>query len=109
MSTYLDLKAQGDALLAQAELLRKQEIQAVVQDIKAKMKEYGITAEELGAPSSKKRKLGSSKSKAPAKYQGPNGELWAGGLGRKPAWVTTLLAQGANMDDYLIDANQKTT
>ncbi len=104
MSTYIELKAQAEAMLAQAELVRKQELAAVIQDIKAKMKEYGLTTADLGgASTSGVRKLSAkSKSTAPAKYRGPNGELWAGGLGRKPEWVRAVLASGKSIDDYLI-------
>ncbi len=103
MSSYVELKAKGEAMLAEAELLRKQEMSSVVQEIKAKMKEFGITVEDLGGSSALSvRKSAKVKSNAPAKYRGPNGELWAGGLGRKPEWVRAVLAQGGNMDIYLI-------
>jgi DNA-binding protein H-NS len=102
MSTYIELKAQAEAMMAQAEQARKQELTLVIQDIKAKMKAYGVTVEDLGGSSSGPRKAVKSKSTAPAKYQGPNGELWAGGLGRKPEWVRALLAEGKNIEDYLI-------
>lgn len=102
MATYIELKAQAEALFAQAEKVRKEELAAVISDIKAKMKEYNLTVADLGGTSSGPKKAGKSKSDAPAKYRGPNGELWAGGLGRKPAWVNALIAQGKNLDDYLI-------
>lgn len=102
MTTYSELKAQAEALLAQAEQVRKQELSSVVQEIKAKMKEYGLTLADLGGAGATVKKPAKSKSDAPAKYRGPNGELWAGGLGRKPAWVRTVLAQGQSLDDFLI-------
>ena len=102
MTTYSELKAQAEALLAQAEQVRKQELSAVVQDIKAKMKEYGLTLADLGGSGTAVKKPAKTKSDAPAKYRGPNGELWAGGLGRKPEWVRTALAKGQSLDDYLI-------
>lgn len=102
MATYIELKAQAEALLAQAELARKQELSEVIQDIKAKMKQYGLTVADLGSAAPSQRKTGKSKSAAPAKYRGPNGELWAGGLGRKPEWVRALVAEGKSIDDYLI-------
>ncbi|MBY0463633.1 MAG: H-NS histone family protein [Burkholderiales bacterium] len=102
MTTYSELKAQAEALLAQAEQVRKQELSAVVQEIKAKMKEYGLTLADLGGASAAAKKPAKTKSDAPAKYRGPNGELWAGGLGRKPEWVRTVLAKGQNLDDFLI-------
>lgn len=103
MATYIELKNQAEALLAEAELVRKQEIAEVIQRIKAQMKEYGVTMADLGASNSGvQRKAAKTKSTAPAKYRGPNGELWAGGLGRKPEWVRALLAEGKNIEDYLI-------
>lgn len=103
MATYIELKNQAEALLAEAELVRKQEIAEVIQRIKAQMKEYGVTLADLGASNlGVQRKAAKTKSTAPAKYRGPNGELWAGGLGRKPEWVRALLAEGKNIEDYLI-------
>jgi len=73
----------------------------VIADIKSKMKQFGITTADLGGASGAK-KTGKSKSGAPAKYRGPNGELWAGGPGRKPEWVRAVLASGKSLDSYLI-------
>ena len=103
MATYIELKQQAETLLAEAEIVRKQEITEVVQSIKAQMKEYGLTVTDLGLlASTGQRKVAKSKSTAPAKYRGPNGELWAGGLGRKPEWVRVLMAEGKNIEDFLI-------
>ncbi len=103
MATYIELKQQAEALLAEAEIVRKQEITEVVQSIKAQMKEYGLTVADLGGSASTgQRKVAKSKSTAPAKYRGPNGELWAGGLGRKPEWVRALMAEGKSIEDFLI-------
>lgn len=101
MASYSELVNQAQALMAQAEQVRKQELASVISDIKAKMKEYGITVADLGAAGTV-RKVGKAKSSAPAKYRGPNGELWAGGLGRKPEWVRALLAAGKSVEDYRI-------
>ena len=103
MATYIELKNQAEALLAEAELVRKQEIAEVIQRIKAQMKEYGVTLADLGASNSGvQRKAAKTKSTAPAKYRGPNGELWAGGLGRKPEWVRQVIASGGTLDAYAI-------
>lgn len=102
MATYIELKAQAESLLAQAEQARKQELAAVIQDIKTKMKEFGLTAADLGSAPALARKAVKTKSTAPAKYRGPNGETWAGGLGRKPEWVRAILAEGKSLDAYLI-------
>lgn len=101
MATYSELMAQAQSLMAQAEQARKDELSAVIADIKGKMKQFGITTADLGntAPG---KKAGKSKSTAPAKYRGPNGELWAGGPGRKPEWVRAALAEGKSIDEFLI-------
>ncbi len=101
MATYSELMAQAQALMAQAEQTRKDELASVIADIKAKMKQYGITVADLGGAAGTK-KPAKSKSKAPAKYKGPNGELWAGGPGRKPEWVREALAAGKSIEDYRI-------
>ncbi len=103
MATYSELMAQAQQLMAEAEQARKNELASVVADIKAKMKQYGITVADLGgAATGGAKKVGKSKSAAPAKYRGPNGELWAGGPGRKPEWVRALLAEGKSIEDFRI-------
>ena len=102
MSTYLELKTQAEALFAQAEQARKHELSVVIAEIKEKMKEYNLSIADLSGSETKTKRSAKSKSEALAKYRGPNGELWAGGLGRKPAWINALLAEGKNLDDFLI-------
>ncbi|GAA6141771.1 H-NS histone family protein [Hydrogenophaga sp. 5NK40-0174] len=99
MASYDELMAQAKALMEQAEQARKNELAEVIADIRAKMKQYGITVEDLGG-ATRGRKPG--KAKAPAKYRGPNGELWAGGPGRKPEWVRSVLASGKSIEDFRI-------
>ena len=100
MATYSELINQAQALMAQAEQVRKQELADVIAGIKAQMKEYGISVEDLGAGSGRKATAG--KSKSPAKFRGPNGELWSGGPGRKPEWVKAVVAAGKNIEDFRI-------
>ena len=101
MSNYAELMKQAQALMAEAEQKRKEERSNAIADIKAKMKELGITVADLGGGPA--RSAGkASKSAAPAKYKGPNGELWAGGPGRKPQWVREVLAAGKSIEDYRI-------
>jgi DNA-binding protein H-NS len=108
MATYLELKEQAEKLMAQAEDMRQRETQQAIDDIKVKMKAYGLTARDLGlgggSPAGKRapRKSSAGGSKSPAKYRGPNGELWSGGRGRKPQWVTDALAKGKKLEDFAI-------
>lgn len=101
MASYSELMAQAQTLMAQAEQARKDELASVIADIKAKMKQFGITVADLGGAAGGK-KPAKSKSASTPKYRGPNGELWAGGPGRKPEWVRAVLASGKSVDDYLI-------
>lgn len=84
MATYKELKAQAEALMQQAEAARRAEIAAVVAEIQARMKEYGITLAEL--------KDGAKKTKArgvvAAKYRNPTtGESWSGSdVARRSGW-----------------------
>lgn len=102
MATYSELMAQAQQLMAQAEQARKDELAAAIADIKAKMKQFGITVADLGGVATGGKKVGKTKSSAPAKFRGPNGELWAGGPGRKPEWVRAVLAAGKRLDDFRI-------
>lgn len=102
MASYAELKAQAEALLAQAEQMRKQERAGVIAELRAKMAEYGITAEELGGAAARGTKAKASRAKAEPKYRGPNGELWSGGPGRKPEWVRKVLAAGGNIENFRI-------
>lgn len=102
MATYSELMAQAQSLMAQAEQARKDELASVIADIKARMKQYGITVADLGGAATGAKKTGKSKSAAAPKYRGPNGELWAGGPGRKPEWVRAVLASGKSLDAYRI-------
>lgn len=103
MTTYSELMSQANALMAQAEQVRKNELANVIANIKAQMKEYSLTPEDLGfGASTGARKPSVGKSKAPAKFRGPNGELWSGGPGRKPDWVKKVLEAGGNIENFRI-------
>ncbi|MCU0841776.1 MAG: H-NS histone family protein [Thiobacillaceae bacterium] len=99
MSTYKELQDQIAALQKQAEEARKQEIAAVVNEIKAKMAEFGISVEDLGyAARGRGRKRGAS---GAYKYRNPaTGETWTG-KGRKPGWMVKALQEGKTMDSFL--------
>ncbi len=82
--SYEELMSQAQALLAQAEQIRKSQKASVIAEIKEKMKTFGITAEELGDTGGTRKKVAGSKAKSEPKYRGPNGEPWSGGPGRRP-------------------------
>jgi DNA-binding protein H-NS len=83
MASYAELKAQADALIKQAEEIRRVENKEVIAEIRAAIREHGITADQLGfAPAGK-----GSRKTAPAKYRDPvTGKTWSG-RGRTPLWL----------------------
>ena len=77
----------------------------MIEDIKQKMKSYGLTAQDLGLPGSRatpRRKSAGPAVKTVVKYRGPDGEGWSGGRGRKPRWVTEALAKGKKLEDFAV-------
>lgn len=103
MANYSDLMAQAKSLMAQAEQARKAELASVINEIKEKMKMHGVTVADLGGVVGKKAaKIGKTKSVSEPKYRGPQGELWAGGPGRKPEWVRAVLAAGQDIEKFRI-------
>jgi DNA-binding protein H-NS len=98
MTTYKELKAQAEALLQQAEAARRAEIAAVVAEIQARMKEFGITLADLKGGAKKAKARGA----VAAKYRNPaTGETWSG-RGRAPRWLADELAKGRAKDEFLV-------
>jgi DNA-binding protein H-NS len=97
MATYKDLKAQAEALLKQAEIARREEIASVVAEIQARMREYGITLDDLNRGAKKTK----SHVASAAKYRNSvTGESWSG-RGRTPKWLADELAKGRSREDFL--------
>jgi DNA-binding protein H-NS len=94
MATYKQLTAQLEKLHKEVALAREKEIEQAIADIKQKIAEYGITAEELGFSS---KRTAAKKTPLPARYRNPKtGETWSG-RGRAPGWLA-----GKNRDRFLI-------
>ena len=91
-------------LRKQAEELRNHERAGVVDELRKKIAEYGISAADLRLTGRglTKRASAAPVSKGVAKYRGPAGETWSGGRGRKPRWVTEALAAGKSLSDFEI-------
>lgn len=90
-------------LRMQAEDFRNQERAGVIDDVRKKIAEYGLTAADLKLSSRPlKANARTTKATAPAKYRGPNGESWSGGRGRKPRWVTEAVTAGKSLSEFEI-------
>lgn len=88
-------------LRKQAEDFRNQERAGVIDELRKKIAEFGLTAADLKL-STRAPKTPATKPSSEAKYRGPNGETWSGGRGRKPRWVMEALASGKPISDYEI-------
>ncbi|MCC8393856.1 H-NS histone family protein [Paraburkholderia sp. MMS20-SJTR3] len=98
MASYKQLTAQLEKLHKEVAVAREKEIAQAIADIKQKVAEYDLTAEELGFTNSPKprRKAASA---SVAKYRNPKtGETWSG-RGRSPAWLV-----GKNRERFLIES-----
>ena len=91
-------------LRKQAEELRNQERAGVIEELRKKIAEYGLTAADLKLTARGGKKMSSVAAavKSAAKYRSPTGETWSGGRGRKPRWITEALAAGKSLSDFEI-------
>ena len=89
-------------LRKQAEELRSSELSAVIQELRKKIEEYGISAAELKLQGPKIKKASQAAVGKIARYRGPGGEAWSGGRGRKPKWVLDALASGKSLAEFEI-------
>jgi DNA-binding protein H-NS len=97
MASYKQLTAQLEKLHKEVAVAREKEIAQAIVEIKQKITEYDLTAEELGFASKAKAAAG-RKPASVAKYRNPKtGETWTG-RGRSPAWLA-----GKNRERFLID------
>lgn len=96
MSQYTELKAQIAKLQEQAEEARRAELEAVLADIRRKIVEYGLTAQDLGLSVVRRGRL-PKKEPLPPIYQDPkSGNTWSG-RGKPPKWIA-----GKNRERFLI-------
>lgn len=112
--TYEQLQRQIASLQAEAEKLRRKELEDVIGRIRQAIDFYGITAEDLGltAKSSAKPKVnGRAKpgrraakpAKAAVAYRNEAGQAW-GGRGKRPQWLRDALAAGRTLDEFRVGA-----
>lgn len=97
------------ALRAQAAQIRSGERTKVIEEVRAKMEEYGITTADLAIKATRRQRtisnrtrLTSVRSQRVVKYRSPAGETWSGGPGRKPKWVAEVLAQGKSIEEFAV-------
>jgi DNA-binding protein H-NS len=98
MSQYADLKVQIAKLQAQAEEARRTELVNVIAEIRSKIVEYGLSAQDLGFAAAARRGRPPKKAPLPPRYQDPKtGSTWSG-RGKPPKWIA-----GKNRERFLIE------
>lgn len=94
-------------LQAKAAEVRQQARAAAIERCNFFIQEFDIAAFELAfieAKAKAKKPRKAKEAKAPT-HRGPNGELWTeSNQGRKPNWITALIASGGDLEQYRIPA-----
>lgn len=94
-------------LQAKAAEVRQQARAAAIERCNFFIQEFDIAAFEMKFSEAKakaKKPRKAKEAKAPT-HRGPNGELWTeSNQGRKPNWITALIASGGDLEQYRIPA-----
>lgn len=95
-------------LQAKAAEVRQQARAAAIERCNFFIQEFDLAAFELKFSEAKAKKPRKAKEAQEAKaptHRGPNGELWTeSNQGRKPNWITALIAGGGDLEQYRIQA-----
>jgi DNA-binding protein H-NS len=86
MTSYKELRSQIEKLQKEAELARKNELANAIADIHAKMKEYNLSADDLGLGTKRKPMKMVRRPVAPKYRNNATGETWSG-RGKPPKWM----------------------
>lgn len=101
MSTIKELESQIQELQRQVIELKAAGKQQAIEEIKAKMDEFGITTVDL---EQKGKTVAAKEKKEPVIKYRKDDKTWSGGKGPKHKWVKELIADGGNIEDYLVSA-----
>jgi len=96
MSSYKELLAQREKLEKQIEEAKAREYAEVLNEIKQKMVDYGISLTELGGRG-KHNKVGRPRNGVAPKYRDPQSGNTLSGRGKPPKWIA-----GQDRDQFLI-------
>jgi DNA-binding protein H-NS len=88
-----EILARAQELMRQAEEARRREIAEVVESIRATMREYSITLDDI-----QPRK---TKAVVPAKYRDQAGNTWSG-RGKRPRWLVDAIEHGHTLDSLRV-------
>jgi DNA-binding protein H-NS len=115
--SYAQIVKQIEVLKADAEKIRRKEVEGVVGRIREAITVYGLTAEDLGfaprakpgpkaktaaaAPAKKRGRKAAAKPAAVVKFRNESGGTW-GGRGKRPQWLRDALNSGKTLADFAV-------
>lgn len=117
--SYAQIVKQIEVLKADAEKLRRKEVEGVVGRIREAITVYGLTAEDLGfatkakgkpgpkpkaaaaAPAKKRGRKAAAKPVAEVKFRNETGGTW-GGRGKRPQWLRDAINSGKTLADFAV-------
>ena len=111
MSKYRQILAEIEDLKLKAEEARRTELVEVIADIKQKIRDYDLTAADLGlepAPTAKPAPYATpgtagKRASVKPKYRDPDsGNTWSG-RGVMPKWMKAALDAGSTREEFLIE------
>jgi DNA-binding protein H-NS len=93
--TYEEIQNEIARLQQEAAAIRANELNTVIQEIKAKMATYGITADDL-------KDAKGVRKPAAVQFRNPaTGDAWTG-RGRTPRWLAEAEAKGQNRETFRV-------
>ena len=113
--SYGEMVEQIEKLQAEANALKRKEMDSIIKRIREAISTYGLTAADLGLKGAGKRgrpagkttlagrKSATKKTGAArgAKFRDPSGNTW-GGRGPRPQWLRDALASGRKLEDFAV-------
>jgi len=111
--SYAQIVKQIEVLKADAEKVRRKEVDGVIGRIREAITAYGLTATDLGfatkgkpgrkpAAAAKKRGRKPGKAGSVIKYRNDSGGSWVG-RGKRPQWLRDALANGKTLQDFAVN------
>jgi DNA-binding protein H-NS len=96
--SYAQLQKKIKVLQAQADKIRDQEVQGVIDRIKVAIAHYQLMPEHLFGDG--KRTAGPRARAASSKYSDGQGNSWSG-MGKRPNWLRQALDAGRSLEEFL--------
>ena len=113
--TYVSMVEEIEKLQAEADALKRKEVNGIIKQIREAISTYGLTAADLGlngpgkrgrppgkaAPARRKSAAKKAGAGRRAKFRDSSGNTW-GGRGPRPQWLRDALASGRKLEDFAV-------